>query len=475
MPQDKPPSRLWKWTRRVFLTLFILLSLGLLAGWGYIAWANANGRREAQAALAELRQRKLPTSREELLAASPAAKRPPGGVLYAAFELAGGAKNQYYDLWPDTWKAGLAQPIPPESARQFEQFMSEYKLYFELLDQARQVDARLGLIDWPASRTGGVMTAVHHRLTASLAAQANGQADQALGHLNDALWACSTVDGQPGLALAAIRGGWHAHIHGGIEQCLARVQPRASALRELRDALEREQKAWSLREAARGEVAVAAECLGDVDVALARQTHGLVSAVPSLEQAKGRFVEVMGDARAPFIPGPWDIRRTQVRRSQAIQWTWLYLCPGAYQSHFAHSVRKCLADLTLTEKDEAELIERARSDDDSPRDDSLFTPRGLNMLLRARTLLLLAVAGISVELHRVQHGDWPADLSEVEGSMPTDPFTGKPFIYTRTSDGVEFRSSYQPRGPGESPLRFRLFDPALRGKAREPAATRPRE
>ena len=53
-----------------------------------------------------------------------------------------------------------------------------------------------------------------------------------------------------------------------------------------------------------------------------------------------------------------------------------------------------------------------------------------------------AVLGLSCELHRSAHGDYPDTLTalvpEFLDELPPDPFTGKPFIYRRRPDGEGF-------------------------------------
>ncbi len=53
--------------------------------------------------------------------------------------------------------------------------------------------------------------------------------------------------------------------------------------------------------------------------------------------------------------------------------------------------------------------------------------------------LRTAVAAVAVEQHRVAHGDWPASLAAL-GPLPNDPFSGKPLLLKRTTNGVTIYS-----------------------------------
>ena len=53
-----------------------------------------------------------------------------------------------------------------------------------------------------------------------------------------------------------------------------------------------------------------------------------------------------------------------------------------------------------------------------------------------------AVVGLSCELYRSAHGDYPASLDELAREflpeIPPDPFTGNPFVYRVTHEGEGF-------------------------------------
>jgi hypothetical protein len=110
-------------------------------------------------------------------------------------------------------------------------------------------------------------------------------------------------------------------------------------------------------------------------------------------------------------------------------------------------------------------------------------------VLRARTALECAVAGISAERFRLQYGRWPDSLGEVVAaklldSVPIDYFDGKPLRYRKAIDGVVVYSigpygdycgdaldKSKSAAPYVTRVEFRIWDEAHR---RQPPPPRPK-
>ncbi len=70
--------------------------------------------------------------------------------------------------------------------------------------------------------------------------------------------------------------------------------------------------------------------------------------------------------------------------------------------------------------------------------------KGVQLLVRADAASRLARVALAVADRRARTGQFPASLNELatdfSGDVPTDPFTGAPFVYERTDSGVRIAS-----------------------------------
>lgn len=103
-------------------------------------------------------------------------------------------------------------------------------------------------------------------------------------------------------------------------------------------------------------------------------------------------------------------------------------------------------------------------------------PKPVMAFLLDQARLRTALAAVAVEQHRIAHGDWPTSLATL-GPLPDDPFTGKPFLFKRTADGVVVYS-VGPNGrddagelakddgniPKDGDIGFRLWDVSQRNR-----------
>lgn len=105
---------------------------------------------------------------------------------------------------------------------------------------------------------------------------------------------------------------------------------------------------------------------------------------------------------------------------------------------------------------------------------------------RDRARVRCAIVGLAAERHRLEHGQWPADLAalvpEYLAAAPLDPYTDEPLKYKKAGNGIvvfsaspdgNYRGDYydQPEPPAVVPpalpgqyYEFRLWDPIHRGK-----------
>lgn len=102
---------------------------------------------------------------------------------------------------------------------------------------------------------------------------------------------------------------------------------------------------------------------------------------------------------------------------------------------------------------------------------------------RTRAHCATSVAALACERYRRLYGHWPESLAAIPSGIlpqvPEDPYTGRPLLYRRTTDGVvvyavgsngvdDGGTPFDPAGKAASDVGFRLFDPQHRRQAPRP-------
>jgi len=91
----------------------------------------------------------------------------------------------------------------------------------------------------------------------------------------------------------------------------------------------------------------------------------------------------------------------------------------------------------------------------------------------------VAAAAISIECYRMEHGAWPAKLSDLGKDALPDPCTRQELIYKHTDDGVLLYSigvnardegGIEDNKHGKDDVAFRLFDPEKRNTLKHETA-----
>ncbi|MFO0810898.1 MAG: hypothetical protein U0746_19895 [Gemmataceae bacterium] len=99
-------------------------------------------------------------------------------------------------------------------------------------------------------------------------------------------------------------------------------------------------------------------------------------------------------------------------------------------------------------------------------------------MMAGQAVLRTAIAAVAVEEYRARTGDWPKSLAAVGVALPDDPFTGKPLLLKRLTDGVAVYSvgpngrddggalmDYYERRPEDYDIGFRLWDVPKRNQS----------
>ncbi|KKM88504.1 hypothetical protein LCGC14_1258070 [marine sediment metagenome] len=487
---DKPRlrTRIWKRVRRVIVTLFVIQTI-LVAGLAiYIALGNRAGRRDAEQVLADLRTRGLPVSRAEIYGQADPDSKKAGHLLSAAEEIVEVDAGKYEDL-PHVGVKGqplaLCEPVGPELIGKLRTFSQDHRRYFALLDELRRLDVRLPLADLyaleqpalpPGERT---MSLARKYLALSLLAQAEGRPGDAIRLCGHMASLNRLFDGQPSLLVALCQAGVDAAAQAGIEEALSRTTPKPQDLRSVQKILLAEDARIDLQEMYKGEMATLAEALADpelMDLAKARDVHAVMLAQSWAEDLRERFQDLARDSRVT-IP---VASRTRVRLWLGVYWSWYSVCPGAFQSLYARNIRDSIAGHEMVAAPLPAPARQVKDRFELEKDPEVrLTLRGVQMILRGKACVRVAIVALAVELYRIEHGKWPEKLADVGESLPMDPFTGEPMRYEPTADGrliysigmdLEDDGGKDDRDISDD-VTFRLFDPDRRNKPRPPPIT----
>lgn len=483
-------SRIWKWIRRGIVTVFLFLVLLGCAMAVYITWANHRGEQDLRAALRQIRSRGLPTSRQEIYEEAGPADAAATHLYSAALELAR-ARPPDYDELPYVGSEGppLRKPLDVRLVAKLSAFAKDNERYFALLDEARSKHARIPLLEFhalgqpnlaPVSQAQGM---AKDWLLISLLAQAERKPAEAVRACRNTIALNRMFDGQPLIIIGLMRVALETLARSGAEATLSRTAPRAEDLRDLQAALLAEDAAFDLQEMVKGELAFMAEVAADpalMDIAKAREIYNAMCAQRSAEEAGRKMSRIFAEAGVSGT-GPdltsygigTTVSRRRLRAYLVISWTWHCVCPGATKWLHAWEMNRAIEDYEAAGAAPDELARRAKRLMDEDKDDGFtLNPPTIQYLLRGKAELRVAAAAIEVELYRIAHGRWPQKMADVDASVPTDPFTGKPMRYKRVDEGCVIYSVgpnlEDDGGQGNSEdaddVRFRLFNVGKRNK-----------
>ncbi len=482
---EKPrrPARIWKWTRRLIVTLFLLLILLVSAILIYAAVVNHQGKEAIESALADVRARGLPLDRKQIYDDAGSGDDEAGHLYLAAFELTKVDQDKYDDL-PyigsrfRSEDMPLCKPLDPKLVGKIRAFAEENKRYFALLEDARSRNARIPLLDfysWNGSQLSHLSSsraAAKRWLLLSLLAQAEGKDAEAMQACAKAIETNRIFDGQPLILTGLVRIAVGELVSHAVEDTLSRVKPDPKDLRDLRDILLAEDACLDPREILKGELALVAETAADPDLRIVNQMSSVLMLYTISKQFRESPLSVTAGSKGIILEDARIFPRTLCVQF-GISWLWQGICPGVNQKHYAREIRNFLAEYDAADVPLSEQAQRAkRLKESDEMQEGGFTSRWVQLLLQGKASLRAAAIAMSVETWRIQHQGWPEKLADVAADFPMDPFTGKPMKYKRTEEGCVIYSvgkNLQDDGgkdhsnDGDDTC-FRLFDVAKRNK-----------
>ncbi|MCJ7543694.1 MAG: hypothetical protein MUP47_03850 [Phycisphaerae bacterium] len=460
----RKPRRWWKWTRRVLLGLFLIEVLAGLALWGYAACVNWYGGRALAAALAKVRERHLPTTQEEMLAALSVSQRPQAHYLKAAFALLVPTGEAFAALPMCGSQVGthpeFGKPVRPDVAELSRKFADVQKDALPLLVQARERNEYL--YPPPLSEFSQDLQPVRHSvkiwLDIAFAAQAEGDGDRAMECYANALWMNRTLDGQPAVVTGLVRTAVDWLCCQEIEGALSRCRASDKALARLQGMLQAEAEAMDLETFYRGDLALTVDLSSHIGLQLARMEL-------DARQLRSRGGFTLGEAHFEPPSESW------LRLDSAVGWAWLWMCPGAVEGTCAKEIEAALRELELASKPTPELARVVAAPDPSSMQDRLTAAR---FLLVGKGWAHVAAAGVAAERYRLKHGRWPGSLDVLGHELATDPLTGEPLKFRRDPEGITIYSigpnltddAGRGRSEGEAydDIAFRLLNPGARNR-----------
>ncbi len=219
------------------------------------------------------------------------------------------------------------------------------------------------------------------------------------------------------------------------------------------------------------DIAVLAEWICHPSQWVAKQTlsaERLLSSQKYLEQL-AMFEKI---SISPKMPS-----ERKIRFWLGVSRVWVTLCPGAYKLGLAHKIEECLKKYDEAGLATGELAEKANKTLEENKDDNseeLAWARGVLQIVGHRARMKVGAVALSLEVYRIDHGNWPETLTRLEYPVANDPFTGGELQYRPVDSGCVIYSvgENQKDGGGKSSLMmdgdddivFHLFDPEKRNK-----------
>ncbi len=396
--------------------------------------------------------------------------------------------------WP-----GWGERIHGEPADRLARYAEAMDGFIPLVEQARSGEQfSWGLIDqWAVGQAPVEELPAMRRAARSLAALVEHQAavedfDAALdtaSSIIDLAWAFAD---DSAAIVYLVRRSVDALGISTLEETLARGEAGVDALNRARRAIRRQHDAYDLKQMIGFGLSLTADHLERVRIETADTAKELEWHV----LAGGRMgVELNGE-----VGGMFDFAWQQApsRASVLGYRIWSALCPGWYRLSYLQEVERwgSSSDETLAMYDDLDQPVNALARQVRPPEGERLefgsTRSLVRGLLHGQASLRVAEAALTVEMHRVEYGEWPRDIGEVS-DLPLDLYTDAPLRFgPLTAEDAEMTGVAGDGGreleaddvvgvavwsageredvdrpvaqDGITGLRFRLLDPIWRGR-----------
>jgi len=476
----KPRRGVWRWLRRIYRAVKVLVLVVILLAVGYVLLHNHLGEKRLEEVLATLRARGLPTTLGALSAAETTAADTADGTRYylAAFELARyvpGVQESDVPYVGSGAEPQLCKPIDPELAAKLGDFVDQHANFFALFEKARgcrrfHYDIRVLTADFGGlDAVAGMRSATRFQLLKCLHEQARGEPAKALGACEGILDLSVSFRSGPQTIVFLTRSLVGISVIEAAEHTLSRTTPAVDDLESLRAKMLATAQSLDPREPIRAEVAILAEEAQHVQRSMARTTYLYERVLSS-----GGYASVSGIYEEFGLGGPYPSAATARAINNGAR-VWAMLCPGAYRISFARQIDRTVEDYDLASQSTVDLATHANAvlAEEGAESERAGWMRALLMFVAARARMKVGAAAMAVECYRIRNGTWPDALADLDlkEADATDPFDGKALKYEKTQDGcVVYSVGENQRDDGgvsdpsqeTGDIVFRLFDAAKR-------------
>ena len=468
----KRSRRLVKWGLLAASGIAFLVFAGVCA---INCWGSAKLRR----AIAQAHAAGFPESVHSL--DLPAIKDEENGAPYylAAFELYSGCRKRWphegpyvgCDTWPD-----LCEPVSEDMAPKLAEVVEEASDFYDLIAKAHEYPRCRFPVKWPVwdpdpltqvgtrARDAAGMLQVR-----ALHCQAVGKGDEAITCCLQALGCARALRERPLFGPHLGRIACHQLALESLEGALSRCQPSEALLATMQSAILQEDADLSFKFATR--------CGGAymMDISRSMEAYLLAQRDRLLE------FEASQDERHPRqrVMDPAELKKL-VRRSLMYIFLSRTLLPGRAKAWWAKQLSIAVALHGLPEDPIGQQYLRLAAEPNTSVEACMA--RVWPEFLKAHARLRVAAVALAVERFRIEHGNWPASLSQLVPSwlarVPTDPFDEKPIRYGTIPEGRVLYSvgpdraddrgtCWERRAAPVLDITFALFDPAVRNRPKK--------
>lgn len=460
---------LWRWLGRGYRVVRLVFLLSLTCAIVYGLYTNYRGKQAADRVIAEMKKRGLETSAaalHETEAGDP--------VATAKWRLAR-ALVVMPDPYPPElpvfgeWEHGVffGVPMTDVQGKALAKALAPNEAFFEKLDEAlANPDVELEMMFDSMLVPFNTTTELRHLRDAcrmlELRAyyhESRGEPEAAADDCAAQLKVCRLMDHNHYLITELVRMSVSANAWQTLESLLSRREVASETLLALAPRFEAESEAIDHKRAIEWELTLLAGPMREVDAYVAvlgytehhyDRTETLAANPTNNQSDRRRW---------------WTDARVRAAR------IWYTAFPGEWQSELARQAETALQIHDQAPLDTGEL-NTWRNNPEAEANASMLA--AAEAIMRNRAGLRATAVAMHVEAYRMEHGRWPAALSDLGIDIPDDPFTGKPLLYRQSPDGVVVYSVgddlSDDGGNVEERLDvgFRLLDPDKRGKLAAP-------
>ena len=334
----------------------------------------------------------------------------------------------------------------PEMVTAMREVVDAHPLFWELVAAARQAEPTSFHLDrdWLNSTNdlnilGGLRATARWLSLRAALAEAENDSEAFTQAILDILVLANTIPEGSGAITELVRISLDAMAGHALIQGLSRIELDTEQLDRLIDAVDQHRQSHPIDQ-------VFGNIISDEFHLITRDVPGYIMRSEAQQAQFNRESEMFGEEPEEIwfeLPKP--------KSTLSILWHNLLLvsCPGRYELRHAETMDLALSNYdqfaALKEKPGERWAWLSRQDQEfEDQDISIYDVRSMRTLslihaaramIRGKCSLAVTAAALRAERYRVEHGDWPATLTDATGETPTDA-RGEPILYRATPDGV---------------------------------------